>query len=140
MRGGVGYESSEIGDVVGVEGVLQREVLLLGGQALAHAVVDLGHQLGVLDEERLHVLPALAELLTLVGEPGARLLDEPEIDRDVEERPSRLMPLPYMMSNSACLNGDEHLFLTTLTLVRLPTTSAPSLIASMRRMSSRMEE
>ena len=77
----------EIGTSSGSSGVLQREVLLLGGQALADAVVDLGHQLGVLDEERLHVLPALAELLTLVGEPGARLLDEPEVDRDVEERP-----------------------------------------------------
>ena len=42
---------------------------------------------GFSDEERLDVLPALAELLTLVGEPGTRLLDEPEVDRDVEERP-----------------------------------------------------
>ena len=54
--------------------------------------------------------------------------------------PSRLMPLPYMMSNSACLNGGETLFLTTLTRVRLPTTSAPSFNDSMRRMSSRTDE
>ena len=54
--------------------------------------------------------------------------------------PSRLMPLPYMMSNSACLNGGETLFFTTLTRVRLPTTSAPSFIDSMRRMSSRTDE
>ena len=53
--------------------------------------------------------------------------------------PSRLIPLPYMMSNSACWNGAAHLFFTTLTRVRLPTTSAPSLIDSMRRMSRRTE-
>ena len=44
-----------------------------------------------------------------------------------------------MMSNSACLNGGAILFLTTLTLVRLPTTSVPSLSVSIRRMSSRTE-
>ena len=60
---------------------------VLRGQALAHPVVDLGHQLRVLREERLHVLPALAELLAFVGEPGTRLLDEPELDRHVEEGP-----------------------------------------------------
>ncbi len=54
--------------------------------------------------------------------------------------PSRLMPLPYMMSNSANLKGELTLFFTTLTRVRLPTTSTPSLMASMRRMSSRTEE
>src|SRR5437773_1401188 len=54
--------------------------------------------------------------------------------------PSRLMPLPYMMSNSACLKGGAHLFFTTFTRVRLPVISAPSLIASMRRMSSRSDE
>ena len=50
------------------------------------------------------------------------------------------MPLPYMMSNSACLNGGATLFFTTFTRVRLPMTSAPSLIDSMRRMSSRTDE
>ncbi len=50
------------------------------------------------------------------------------------------MPLPYMMSNSACLKGGATLFLTTLTRVRLPTTSTPSLMDSMRRMSSRTDE
>ena len=76
----------EIGTSSGSTAPSGTSVLFLGSQALAHPVVDLGHQLRVLDEERLHVLPALAELLTLVGEPGARLLDEPEVDRDVEER------------------------------------------------------
>ena len=44
------------------------------------------------------------------------------------------------MSNSACLKGGATLFLTTLTRVRLPTTSAPSLIDSIRRMSRRTDE
>ena len=41
-----------------------------------------------------------------------------------------------MMSNSASRNGDATLFFTTFTLVRLPTTASPSLMAAMRRMSS----
>ncbi len=49
------------------------------------------------------------------------------------------MPRPYMMSNSAWRNGGAHLFLTTFTRVRLPTTSSPSLMASIRRMSRRTE-
>ena len=49
------------------------------------------------------------------------------------------MPLPYMMSNSAWRKGGAHLFFTTFTRVRLPTTSTPSLMDSMRRMSSRTE-
>ena len=43
------------------------------------------------------------------------------------------------MSNSASLNGGATLFFTTFTLVRLPTTSSPCLMAPMRRMSSRTE-
>src|SRR5579885_2595341 len=53
--------------------------------------------------------------------------------------PSRDTPSPYRMSNSACRNGGATLFLTTLTLVSLPTTSSPRLIAPMRRMSRRTE-
>ena len=45
-----------------------------------HLVTDLDHDLGVLDEECLGVLPALAELFTLVGEPGAGLLDDAQVD------------------------------------------------------------
>jgi len=44
-----------------------------------------------------------------------------------------------MISNSTCLNGGASLFLTTLTRVWLPTTSSRSLMAPMRRMSSRTE-
>src|SRR5438445_323731 len=54
--------------------------------------------------------------------------------------PSREMPSPYMMSNSASRKGAAVLFFTILTLVREPTTRSPSFMAAMRRMSTRMEE
>src|SRR6266545_4972874 len=46
--------------------------------------------------------------------------------------PSREMPSPYRMSNSACLKGGATLFFTTLTRVSEPTTSSPFLIEPMR--------
>src|SRR5688500_10232778 len=46
--------------------------------------------------------------------------------------PSRLMPSPYRISVTTCLNGGASLFLTTLILVWLPMTSSPFLIAPMR--------
>ena len=54
--------------------------------------------------------------------------------------PSLEMPVPYMMSNSADLNGGATLFLTTLTLTRLPTTSPLTLMLSTRLMSRRTDE
>ena len=42
---------------------------------------DLDHDLGVLDQERLGVLTALAELLALVGVPSTRLLHDAQLDR-----------------------------------------------------------
>ena len=53
--------------------------------------------------------------------------------------PSREMPCPYMISNSASRNGGATLFFTTFTRVMLPVTSSPFLIAPMRRMSRRTE-
>ncbi len=53
--------------------------------------------------------------------------------------PSREMPLPYRMSNSALRNGGATLFLTILTRVSEPITSSPFLIEPMRRMSIRTE-
>jgi hypothetical protein len=53
--------------------------------------------------------------------------------------PSRLMPSPNMMSNSAVLNGGATLFLTTFTLVSLPMASSPFLMVPVRRMSRRTE-
>ena len=106
----------------------------------AHLLGDLDHDLGILREEVLRVLAALTELLTLVGEPGADFLTMPISTAMSSSEPSRLMPLPYMMSNSACRKGGATLFLTTFTRVREPTTSAPSLMLSIRRMSRRTDE
>ena len=53
--------------------------------------------------------------------------------------PSLEMPSPYSTSNSADLNGGAILFLTTLTLVRLPTASSPFLMVWMRRISRRTD-
>lgn len=54
-------------------------------------------------------------------------------------QPSLDTPSPNIKSNSACLNGGATLFFTTLTLTLLPTASAPSLIHSVRLISSLTE-
>src|SRR5437764_1301273 len=53
---------------------------------LSDALVELDHQLGVLQQELLGVLPALAELLALVGVPGSGLLHDAQVDGDVDDR------------------------------------------------------
>ena len=54
--------------------------------------------------------------------------------------PAFEIPSANMMSNSACLKGGAILFFTTFTRTRLPPTSWPSLMDSIRRISSRTEE
>src|SRR5208337_2771338 len=54
--------------------------------------------------------------------------------------PSREMPSPYIMSNSASRKGAAVLFLTIFTRVREPMTWSPSLMAPMRRISMRTDE
>src|SRR3546814_6457195 len=66
--------------------VCSSDLARVDADLLADALGDLDHDLGVLTQERLGVLPALAELLALVGVPGTRLLHEAEVDADVEER------------------------------------------------------
>ena len=95
--------------------------------------------LGVLAQELLGVLAALAQARLAEEKKAPAFLTMP-ISRPTSIRPpSREMPSLYMMSNSAMRNGGATLFLTTLTLARLPITSVPSLIESMRRMSRRTE-
>src|SRR4051794_38308375 len=77
------------GLLVGRVGTERRGVGRAGVEPdlLADPLVDLDHELGVLAEELLGLLPALAQLLALVRVPGTRLLHEAEVDADVEQRP-----------------------------------------------------
>jgi len=97
------------------------------------------HQFRVVAQELADVLPPLAEPLVAIREPGPTLLDDLVLDREIEDIPLGGDATPYMMSNSASLNGGATLFFTTRTRTRLPTASVPSLSVSMRRMSSRTE-
>src|SRR6185295_15753333 len=54
-------------------------------QLFPDLVVDRLEHLGVVLEELLDVLAALAETLAVVGKPGAALLDDPLVDCEVEE-------------------------------------------------------
>src|ERR1700689_2530197 len=56
-----------------------------GCQLAPDLLVELDHQIGRLPQELLGVLASLTELLTFVGEPRSRLLDEPELYTDVEK-------------------------------------------------------
>jgi hypothetical protein len=85
---------------------------------------------GVLLEEGLGVLAPLADPLAVEGEPRARLLDDAGLNPEVEQLAGLGNPFR---------KGGAILFLTTLTRVWLPTTESRSLIAPMRRMSSRTE-
>src|SRR5207237_5281340 len=73
-------------DLLVLLGLFGREIDVADADLDLDLLGDLHHQVDVLGEEGLHVLPALAELLALVGEPRARLLDDAEIDPDVEQR------------------------------------------------------
>src|SRR5688572_27495563 len=51
----------------------------------ADAILDRPGDVGVFLEELLRVLAALAEALPPVREPGARLLNDPFVDRQIDE-------------------------------------------------------
>src|SRR5690606_1843850 len=93
-RGDPGWRAAA-GSVVEGDGGVEVDVVLdvqlvlgagVDADLLADPLGDLDHDLGVLPEEGLGVLPALAELLALVGVPGTRLLHEAQVDADVEQR------------------------------------------------------
>ncbi len=108
---------------------------LLG--AAADRVLDALGDVGIFLQIELGVLAPLADAHAVVAEPGARLLDHVAFTPRSISSPTLEMPSPYMISNSTCLNGGATLFLTTFTLVVLPTMSSRSLIWPVRRMSSR---
>jgi len=108
-------------------------------QLQADLLFDLAGDFRMLQQEGADIVLALADALALIAVPGTGLVDDPCWLPSSMISPSREMPTPYMISNSASRNGGETLFLTTLTRVMLPTTSSPFLMAPMRRMSRRTE-
>jgi len=116
-----------------VPGLLRRQ------QLCPHLLLDLAGQLLVLLQEGPGVVLALADPAALVAVPGADFSTMPWALPRSMISPSREIPAPYMISNSASRNGGATLFLTTFTRVMLPVTSSPFLIAPMRRMSKRTD-
>src|SRR5581483_5847482 len=55
-------------------------------QLLLDPLLDLVGEVGVVAQEVADVLLALAELIGVVGVPGAGLADQPLLDADVDER------------------------------------------------------
>jgi hypothetical protein len=82
---------------------LNRLRLLLAHEAeiAAHTLVDRAADLRVLAQEGLDILAPLTEALAAVREPRAALLDDPLLDGQVEQVPSREMPSPYMSSSAS---------------------------------------
>ena len=54
-------------------------------ERLAHLVLDLARELGVLAQELARVVLALADLLAVVGVPGAGLVDDAGVDAQVDD-------------------------------------------------------
>ena len=66
-------------------------------------------------------------------------MDEAFVAREIQEVPSREMPTPYIMSNSAWRNGGATLFFTTLAAYAAADHLVPLLIWLIRRTSRRTE-
>ena len=106
-------------------------------ELLEDLLLDLGRDVGVVLEEGAGVFLALPELIAVVGVPGARLADDSLLDSDVDQRPSREIPLPYMMSNSACLKGAAQLC-TTVSLATNVCNSSTSMSKVRARFAGRI--
>src|SRR6266536_5190579 len=89
-----GLRPAHVDDLVAA--VLERRQ----AHRLADAALDLLRGVGVLGEELPCVLPALAQLLALVREPGTGLLHDLEVDADVEER--------ALLRDALAVRSEEH--------------------------------
>ena len=102
----------------------------LGGHArqpqdLAELLLDGGGDVRMVLEILLGVFASLANAVLLVRIPGAAFVHEALSLARSRRSPSREMPTPYIMSNSAWRNGGATLFFTTLARMRLPTPRPP---------------
>jgi hypothetical protein len=94
---------------------------------------------GVLAQELARVVAALADLLAVVGVPGARLFDDLGVHAHVDDLALAADAFAEQDVELGGLERGETLFLTTLTLVSLPMASSPFLMVPVRRMSRRTE-
>ena len=108
-------------------------------ELLLDLLLDLVGDIGVLDQEGARVLLALAQLLTLVGEPRPGLADEALLDTHVDQRALLADALAVEDVELGLLERRRDLVLDDLDPVRLPTASVLSLSVSMRRTSRRTE-
>ena len=81
---------------------------------LAHGLLDLGADLGMLLQERLGVLAPLADALAAEGEPGARLLDDAGLDAQIDQLAGLGDALAVHDVELDLLEGRRHLVLDDL--------------------------
>src|SRR6185437_165534 len=128
-----------------VTGALSGPLRLSGGrrrdqaQCFAHLGFDLRRDVLVVLEELAGVLAALANAFALVAEPRARLLDNVVVHREIEQVAFFRDALAVKDVEFRFAEGRGHLVLHDLYFGREPVTMSPSLIAAMRRMSTRTE-
>ncbi len=138
-----GVERAEVRGVLGLDWRLDHRSLwleLVAGEGLAaDLAVDVPRDLGVSLEEVARILATLAKPSVAVRKEGARLLDQTQLDSEVQQPALARDASGEQDVELGDAKGRATLFLTTLTLTRLPTTSVPCLMESMRRMSSRTD-
>ena len=76
-----------LGCVVGrdVAYIIGLKIMHQESRIIADLALDLGCDFRILFQEGLGVLATLAEALAVIGELGARLLDHPGFDTEVDE-------------------------------------------------------
>ena len=85
-------------------------------------LLDSRQYIRIIGEVVFDVLSSLTDPVAVETVPGTGLFDDFGLYCTVKNISSLEMPVPYMISNSACLNGGATLFLTILALVLLPST------------------
>jgi len=116
----------------------------LGGRVVdsddfAHARLDFDRQFGMLLQVFARIVLALADLVLVIGIPGAGLLDDAVFDAELNDFALARYAFAVENVEQGSRNGGAILFFTTFTRVSLPITSSFFLIDPMRRMSSRTE-
>jgi hypothetical protein len=117
------------------EGDAGRRLLHRG----AYLLLDGGEQFGILLQEGTRVFAPLPQARLAEAEPCARLLNDAQVERQIEQVAHTRDALAEDDVELRLSEGGATLFLTTLTRVRTPITSLPCLILSTRRTSRRTD-